>query len=122
MYETVNLNVVLGKKRVTTRWDLDHRIRTRFVGREFKGDETMFVVFAPSSTPSTGRVFDFFRLKKSYRTFTTDVTNPYFYVNEDEKTTSRVGDFDFCALAMAKTVVWPERRWNTLGRFHERTH
>ena len=62
MYETVNLHVALGKKRVTTRWDLDHRMdgfRTRFVGREFKGDETVFVVFAPSSTPSMGRVSDF---------------------------------------------------------------
>ena len=90
----MDLHVALGKKRVTTRWDLDHRMdgfRTRFVGREFKVDETMFVVFAPSSTPSTGRVNEFFSLKKSYRTFTTDVTNPYFHVNEDEKTTSRIG-------------------------------
>ena len=88
MYETVNLHVVLGKKRVMTCWDLDHRMdgtRTRFVTREFIGDETMFVVSAPSSTPSMGRVFDDLSFKKSYRTFTTDVTNPYLHVDEDEK-------------------------------------
>ena len=77
MYETVNLHVVLGKKRVMTCWDLDHRMdgtRTRFVTREFIGDETMFFVSAPSSIPSMGRVFDDLSFKKSYRTFTTDVT------------------------------------------------
>ena len=56
------VHVALGNKRVRTRWDLDHRedgIRARFVAREFKDDETMHDVFAPSSTPSTGRVIDF---------------------------------------------------------------
>ena len=44
VHETVDLHVALGKKRVTTRWDLDPRkdgIRARVVAREFKGDETM---------------------------------------------------------------------------------
>ena len=39
VYETVDLQVALGKKRVTTRWRNDHRkdgIRARFVAREFK--------------------------------------------------------------------------------------
>ena len=51
--------VALGKKRVTTRWDQDGII-ARFVAREFKGDETVYDMFAPSSTPSTGRVIDNF--------------------------------------------------------------
>ena len=75
-------------KRVTTRWDLDHNkdgIRARFVVREFKGDETMYDVFAPSSTPSTRSVIDYLSLKKSYHTFTADVTNAYFHVDEDEE-------------------------------------
>ena len=59
--------------------------RTRLVTREFIGDETVFVVSAPSSTPSMGRVFDNLSFKKSHRTFTTDVTNQYFHVDEDEK-------------------------------------
>ena len=125
MYETVNLHVVLGKKLVMTCWDLDHRMdgtRTRFVTREFIGDETMFVVSAPRSTPSMGRVFDDLSFKKSYRTFTTDVTNPYFHVDEDEKTAGRIGEFDLCALAIEETVVWPETRWKTLGGFHGRRH
>ena len=49
-----HLHVALGKKRATTRWDLDRRkdgIRARFVARGFKGDETMYDVFAPNSTP-----------------------------------------------------------------------
>ena len=53
----VDKHTALGKKRVTTRWDLDHKkdgIRARFVAREFKGDETMYDVFAPSSAPGTG--------------------------------------------------------------------
>ena len=86
VYETVDLHVALGKKRVTTRWDLDHRkdgIRTRFVAREFKGDETMYDVFAPSSTSSTGRVIDYMSFQKSYYTFTPDVTDAYFHVDED---------------------------------------
>ena len=65
--ETLDLHVVLGKKRVTTHWELDHRkdgIRARFVAREFKSDET------PSSTPSTGRITDYLSLKQSYHTFT----------------------------------------------------
>ena len=45
----------------------------------------MFFVSAPSSIPSMGRVFDDLSFKKSYRTFTTDVTNPYLHVDEDEK-------------------------------------
>ena len=44
----------------------------------------MYDVFAPSSTPSTGRVIDFLSLKKSYHTFTADVINTYFHVDEDE--------------------------------------
>ena len=42
VYEMVDIHTALGKKRVTTRWDLDHRkdgIRARFDPREFKGDE-----------------------------------------------------------------------------------
>ena len=61
----------LGKKRVTTRWDLDHRkdgIIARFVAREFKGDETVYDMFAPSSTPSTGRVIDNFEPQEGYIT------------------------------------------------------
>ena len=125
MYETVNLHVVLGKKRVMTCWDLDHRMdgtRTRFVTREFIGDETMFVVSVPSSTPSMGRVFDDLCFKKSYRTFTTDVTNPHLHADEDEKQQAALENSISELLAIAKTVVWPETRWNTLGRFHGRTH
>ena len=73
-----------GKKRVTTRRDLDHRkdgIRARFVSRELKGNETMYDVFAPS----TGRVIDNLSLKKSCHTFTADVTNAYFHVDENEE-------------------------------------
>ena len=73
---------------MTTRWDLDHRkdgIRARFVAREFKGDETMYDMFAPSSTASTGRVNDYLSLEKSYHTFTADVINAHFHVDEDGK-------------------------------------
>ena len=109
MCETVDLHVALGKKRVTTRWDLDHRkdgIRARFVAREFKGDVTMHDVFAPSSTPSTGRVIDCLSLKKSYHTFTADVTDAYLHVDKDEE-------------CYADPPA--ETRWNILGRHHERT-
>ena len=41
--------------------------------------------FAPCSTPNTGRIIDYLRLKKSYHTFTADVTNAYFLVDEDEE-------------------------------------
>ena len=41
----------------------------------------MYHVFAPS----TGRVIDNWSLKKSYRTFTADVTNAYFHVDEGEE-------------------------------------
>ena len=60
-YEIVDMHVALGKKRVTTRWDLEHGkngIRARLVAREFKSGETMSDVFAPSSTPSTGRLIE----------------------------------------------------------------
>ena len=62
LYETVDLHVALGKKRAKTRWRTDHRkdgIRALFVAREFKGDEAMYDAFAPSSTPSTGRIIDY---------------------------------------------------------------
>ena len=86
--ETVDLQVALGKKRVMTPWHIDHRengIRARFVAREYKGDEAMYDAFAPSSTPSTGRIIDYLRLKKSYHMFTANVTNAYFHVDEDEE-------------------------------------
>ena len=124
VYGEVDLHAALGKKRVTSRWNLDHRkdgIRARLVAREFKGDETLYDVFAPSSNPSTGRVIDHLSLKKSYHTFTADVTNSYFHVDEDEEYYGRIGESDLCTLATANTIVWPETRWNTLGRFHGRT-
>ena len=45
----------------------------------------MYDAFAPCSTPSTGRIIDYLSLEKSYHTFTPDVTNAYFHVNEDEE-------------------------------------
>ena len=45
----------------------------------------MYDVFAPSSTPSTGRVIDDLILRKSYHTFTANVTSAYFHVDEDEE-------------------------------------
>ena len=56
VYETVDIPVALGMMRLTRRWELDHGeggIRARLVAREFKSDETMYDIFAPSSTPST---------------------------------------------------------------------
>ena len=88
VYETVDLQVALGKKRVTTRWHTDHRtdgIRARFVARAFKGDEAVYDAFAPSSTLSRGRIIDYLGLQKSYHTFTADVTSAYFLVDEDEE-------------------------------------
>ena len=38
--EATGLHIDLGKKRVTTRWDLDHR-KEGFVAGEFKCEETM---------------------------------------------------------------------------------
>ena len=94
VYEPGDLQVVLGKKRVTSRWHIDRRkdgTRARFIAREFKSDEAMYDAFAPSSTPITGRLIDCLSLWKSYHTFT------------------------------AGTAVWTETRWNTLGRLHGRT-
>ena len=88
VHETVDVHTGLGKKRVTSRWDLDHRkdgVRARFVAREFKCEETVYDVFSPSSTPSTGRVIDNLSLKKLYHTSTADVANAYFRVDEDEE-------------------------------------
>ena len=61
VHVTVDMHTALGKKRVTTRWDLDRKkdgIRAWLVAREFQGDETVYDVFAPGSTLSTGRVID----------------------------------------------------------------
>ena len=78
MYETVDLHVALGKKRVTKRSDLDPEWTDSehdSSQESSKGDETRSNVFAPSSTPITGRVIDFLSLRRSCRTFTTDVTD-----------------------------------------------
>ena len=48
-------------------------------------DEAMNDAFAPSSTPSRGRIIVYLSLKKSYHTFTADVTNAYFLVDEGEE-------------------------------------
>ena len=135
VYETVDMRTALGKKRVTPRWDLDHRkdgISARFGATEFHGDETVYNVFAPSSTPSTGRVIGYLNLKESYHTSTADVTNAYFHVDEDEEcyVDPPAGWLEQQAalvrptsvlLATAKTTVWLETRWNTLGGLHGRT-
>ena len=58
------------------------------VGNEpsiMEGEETMYDVFAPSSTPSAGRVVDHLSFQKSCHTLTTDVINAYFHVDEDEE-------------------------------------
>ena len=130
------MHATLGKKRVTTRRDPDHRkdgITARLVAREFKGDETMYDVFAPSSTASTGLVNDYLSLEKSCHTFTADVTNAYFLVDEDEECyvdppaewleqQAALGNptlyFGDCEQQL---YVWPESRWKTLGRLHDRT-
>ena len=79
-------------------------IRARFVAREFKGDETKYDVFAPSSTRSTGLVVDYLSLKKSYHTFTADVTNAYFHVDEDEWLEQQA------ALENPTSVLWRLRK------------
>ena len=69
---------------------------------------------------------------KSCHTFTAEVTNAYFHVDEDEECyvdpqaewleqQAAFGESDLCALAIVKTFVWPETRLNTLGRLHGRT-
>ena len=85
--EIVDMRTALGKKRVTARW-MDHRKTEsehdllRECSRVTK-QRTMCCVCA-GSTPSTGRVINDLSLKKSYHTFTADVTNAYFHVDEDE--------------------------------------
>ena len=130
MHEVVDMHTALGKKRVTTRWNLDHRkdgMRARFVAREFKGDETLYDVFAPGSTPSAGRVIDHLSLKMSYHTFTADVTNAYFHVDEDEECyvdapaewQAALGSQTSVLWRLRKQFVWPETRWDALGRAGE---
>ena len=88
-------------------------------------------VFAPSSTPSTGRIIDCVSPTKSYHTFIADVTNAYFHVDEDEEChvdpaaewmeqEAALENSTSVLLAAAKTAVWSETRWNTLGRHHGR--
>ena len=67
VYETVEILVPLGKKRVTTLWELDHRkdgLSARFGAREFKSDEMMYDVFAPNSTLRTRRIIEYPRGQK----------------------------------------------------------
>ena len=47
-----------------------------------KGDETMYDGFAPSSTPSTGRIIDYLSLRKAYHTFIADETSACFPLDE----------------------------------------
>ena len=70
---------------MTTHWHLDHR-KTESEHDSLRGSSRATRrAFAPSSTPSTGRIIDCLSLKKSYHTFTADVTNTYFDVDVDEK-------------------------------------
>ena len=119
VHKIVAIPVVLGKKVVTTCWELDHRkdgIRARFVARGSRSDETMHDVFAPSSTPSTRCIIDYSSLKKSYHLCISDVPNAYFHVDEDEECCVEPrdcgGKFGIRALATC---------WNALDRFHGRT-
>ena len=56
----------------------ERRNQSTIVAREFKGDGTLYDAFAPSSTPSTGRV-------KSHHIITADVILAYFHVDEEEE-------------------------------------
>ena len=88
VFEVVPEEQSYGKKRVTTRWEIVHRldgVRARFVAREFRRSEYMDDVFAPSSGHSTSRIVDFVALKKRQHTFTGDITNAFFHVPEDEE-------------------------------------
>ena len=124
--ETVDQQVALGKKRVTTRWRTDHRkgrnqstIRRKRIAR---GNEAMYDAVALSSTPSTGRIIDYLSLKNSYHTFTADVTNAYFHVDDDEEIyvdppaewleqQAALGNPTSVLMETAKTAVRTATRW-----------
>ena len=86
------------------------------VGNEpsiMEGEETMYDVFAPSSTPSAGRVVDHLSFQKSCHTLTTDVTNAYFHVDEDEECyvdPSAEWPEQQAALGNSTSVPWRVRR------------
>ena len=98
VYETVDILVVLGKKRVT-----EHGTRHR----PFESQE----VVSPVHSRRDQRVLPRERGRRMLR-------GP---IGRVVGTAARTGESDFCALSTAKTVAWLETRWNTPGRFHGRT-
>ena len=125
VYETVDLHVALGKKEVTTHWHTDHSkdgIIARVVARELKGDETMYDAFAPCSAPSTGRIINYLSLKKSYRTFTADVTNAYFLVDEDEGAARCIGNPTSVSWKLRKQLYGQRRAGTRLVDFMAECH
>ena len=58
-------------------------VRARFVAREFKKYGAMNDVFAPSSSPRTGRIIDCLSHKKSHHSFTAG--DAYVHVDEDKE-------------------------------------
>lgn len=84
VYEVVPDQQPWGKKHATTRWEIVHRadgVRER----EFKRCEFMDDVFAPSSSPSTGRLVDHYTLKRNFHVFCADGTNMFFHEEGDEE-------------------------------------
>ena len=52
----------------------------------------------------------FLNVNQAYHTFTAEVTNAHFHVDEDETcpVTQCIGEVHLCAMAIVQTIVWPE--------------
>ena len=64
--EDVPAHQAVGKKWISTRWEIDHRVgevRARFVAREFKRCEWREDLFAPSSSQLTSKLIDWLALR-----------------------------------------------------------
>ena len=121
-YETVDIPIALGKKRAGS-WTTERsESELDFVAREFKGDDTTYDVFAPSSTPCTRRIIDDLSLKKSSHTFTAEA-NAYFHLDVGKECyVDPLAEWSEqqAALGNSTSVLWRLRK-QLYGRIHGET-
>ena len=89
VYEVVPVEQAEGTPWVTARWVIDHRIggevRPRVVAREFKKERLVDEFVAPSAGQSPTKLVDYSALLRRHGTFTVDVPNAFFRVDETEE-------------------------------------
>ena len=91
--------------------DPDYICRARLCCRQYNWSEKRDDVFAPASTPNTGRVVDYIAVKMGWPTFTLDASRAFWQVIQEELCYVRPPAEWYRTWTGPQNVVWKMLRW-----------